>query len=375
MPHEHSTTEAPGPRILILSADIGEGHDLPARVLAEEVAARQHAAQVVVADGLAAMGRFIGALVRDNSQVVLQRAPWLYDIEYWLLSRVPLVGWLASAIGRVFGSRGLLKLIRRHEPDVVVSTYPGVTEVLGQLRVSGRLRVPVVSAITDLAGLRYWAHRGVDLHLVTHRESIEEVERIAGPGRTKWVSGLTSPAFSQPPASDVARRALGLPLEGKLVVVSGGGWAVGDLEGAARAVLRRADTTAVVLAGRDEQLRARLERAFAAEPRVRVLGFTDRMSDLLAAADAIIHSTAGLTILEAHLSGCAPISYGWGVGHIRVNNRAYVRHGLADVASSSAELDRVLERALERRPEPDRALGARPSAAASVLSLVAATPV
>lgn len=372
MPSEDSTTGARGPRILILTADIGEGHDLPARVLAQEIAERRATAHVVVTDGLAAMGRLIGAIVRDNSEVVVRRAPWLYDIQYWLLSRIPAVGRLASTVGRVFGAPGLLRLIVRHDPDVVVSTYPGTTEVLGQLRASGRLRVPVVSAITDLAGLRYWAHPGVDLHLVTHREAIAEVEQIAGTGRTTWVSGLTSRAFSDPPARDVARRALGLPLEGNLVVVSGGGWAVGDLEGAARAVLRRPGATAVVLAGRDAPTQARLKRVFVDQARVRVLGFTDRMCELLAAADAIIHSTAGLTILEAQLSGCAPISYGWGVGHIRLNNRAYVRYGLAEVAASPAELDRALDRALRRRRDPDRALGSLPSAADSVLSLVEA---
>ena len=127
-----------------------------------------------------------------------------------------------------------------------------------------------------------------------------------------------------------------------------------------------------MLTGHDEVLRSRLQRTFAGDARVRVLGFTDRMSDLLAAADAIIHSTAGLTILEAHMCGCVPISYGWGVGHIRVNNRAFVRHGLAEVASSAQELDQALDRALAQRPLPDRSLTALPSAAASVLALVSA---
>ena len=370
MQHNGTFPAGAQPRVLILSADIGEGHDLPARVLAQELEASQPQARVVVADGLKAMGKVIGAIVRDNARVVLQRAPWVFDLQYWLLTHFPPAGWLASTVGRVFGSSGLLRLIEEHDPDVIVSTYPGVTEVLGQLRGSGRISVPVVSAITDLAGLRYWAHPDVDLHLVTHQEAIDEVERIAGPGNTRWVSGLTSPAFGKPRPAQEARRALDLPLEGKLVVVSGGGWAVGDLEGATRAVLRRPGTTAVVLAGRDEVLRSRLQRTFAGDPRVRVLGFTDRMSDLLAAADAIIHSTAGLTILEAHLCGCAPISYGWGVGHIRLNNRAFVRHGLAEVASSSQELDQALDRALAQRPLPDRSLTALPSAAASVLALV-----
>ena len=58
------------------------------------------------------------------------------------------------------------------------------------------------------------------------------------------------------------------------------------------------------------------------------------MADWLAAADVLVHSTAGLTVIEAIMRGCAVISYGWGRGHIRANNRAYLSFGLADVATT-----------------------------------------
>src|SRR5204863_3037713 len=135
------------------------------------------------------------------------------------------------------GGRGLMRAIDARRPDVVVSTYPGVTEVLGSLRQRGRLAVPVVSAITDLAALRYWSHPGVDLHLVTHPESVEEVRSIAGETRVLPVRGFSSPEFTRPRERADARRALGLPAPAKLVHVSGGGWAVGDLEVAVEASL------------------------------------------------------------------------------------------------------------------------------------------
>ena len=87
------------------------------------------------------------------------------------------------------------------------------------------------------------------------------------------------------------------------------------------------------------------------------------MSDLLAAADALVHSTAGLTVLEAQIRGCPAISYGFAVGHIRVNNPAYERFGLARVARSKAELAACLREALAARPEPDGAFAKLPSPA------------
>jgi UDP-N-acetylglucosamine:LPS N-acetylglucosamine transferase len=262
-------------------------------------------------------------------------------------------------------------LIERERPDVIVSTYPGSTEVLGRLRRSGRVKVPCVSAITDLAALRWWAHPGIDLHLITHAQSRPEVDAVAGPGAdVRHVRGFTRAEFEAPPESSAARAALGLPAQVPVVVVSGGGWGVGELARAARTALAIPELTVVCLCGSNAKLRDRLQREFAGQPRVRVEGFTSRMCEWLAAADVLVHSTAGLTMLEAELCGTWAVSFGWGVGHIRVNNRAYRASGLAAVATTPAELAAALRQALvSPRPRPDWD-AALPAAADATLELV-----
>jgi UDP-N-acetylglucosamine:LPS N-acetylglucosamine transferase len=98
-------------------------------------------------------------------------------------------------------------------------------------------------------------------------------------------------------------------------------------------------------------------------------GFTERMPEWFAAADLLVHSTAGLTVLEAIMSGCGVVSYGWGLGHVRVNNEAFLRFGLAEVADSRAELEPAMRRTLAAKPVPDRSFAELPSAAAAVLRL------
>jgi UDP-N-acetylglucosamine:LPS N-acetylglucosamine transferase len=194
---------------------------------------------------------------------------------------------------RRVGSRVIDRIARRriqaflaaHPADVIVSTYPITTELFGRMRRAGFVGVPVVSAITDLAALNYWAHPGVDLHLITHPESEPEVRAIAGAGaRVEAVHGLTDLRFTTPPPRAGARAALGLAEQGRLVVVSGGGWGVGDLRGATDDALIAGASTVIILVGHNEGARARLQEAYAADPRVQVWGFTDRMVTLLAAA-------------------------------------------------------------------------------------------
>src|SRR5207302_2586515 len=99
--------------------------------------------------------------------------------------------------------------------------------------------------------------------------------------------------------------------------------------------------------------------------------FTDRLPELFAAGDALIHSTAGLTILEALMRGIPAISYGWGLGHIKLNNEAYERFGLAAVATTREQLGTALDRALATPHTPDLSFAALPSAAELVLRLYA----
>src|SRR5450755_1629477 len=353
IPAGEPDAEAKPRQVLIISADIGEGHDLPARAVASEFRDEDPDAQISIVNGLPAMGPILTKVLRENSAFMFQWLPWLFDLQYMLFMYFPPTRWLARKLLTFFGRRGLMRLIRAHDPDLIVSTYPGVTAVLGEMRRTGRLRVPCYSSITDLAGLQFWAHPGIDRHFITHPESAAEVEAIAGPGSVRWAKPPTSSAFLAARSRPEARKALGLPANGRVIAVSGGGWGVGDLAGATAAALNFEDSTVLCLCGRNDKLRAKVMTRFGDEPRLRVMGFTDRMGDILAAADVLVHSSAGLTVLEAIIRGCPFVSYGFGYGHVRASNAALERFSLAQVARRERDLEPAIARALEQHPEPD----------------------
>ncbi|MBV9798215.1 MAG: NAD-dependent epimerase/dehydratase family protein [Solirubrobacterales bacterium] len=369
IPAGEPDAEAKPRKVLIISADIGEGHDLPARAVAREFHDEDPDAQVSIVNGLPAMGKILSHVLRESSAFMFRWIPWWFDFQYRLFMELGPTRWMARRLLWIFGHRGLMRLIRAHDPDQIVSTYPGVTAVLGDLRRRGRLDVPCYSSITDLAGLYFWAHPGIDLHFITHPESTEEVEKIAGPGSVRWAKPPTSPAFLAARSRADARGALSLPAEGTVIAISGGGWGVGDLLGATEVALgAQPDATVLCLCGRNDDLRKRVARRFGDEPRLRLMGFTDRMGDVLAASDALIHSSAGLTVLEAIIRGCPVISYGFGYGHVRASNAALERFGLAQVARTQKDIGPALEHALLRRPDPDPSFARRPSTASLILN-------
>jgi hypothetical protein len=57
------------------------------------------------------------------------------------------------------------------------------------------------------------------------------------------------------------------------------------------------------------------------------------------------------------------------MGHVRVNNEAFARFGLAEVARTREELGNALVRALEASGEPDESFAELPTAASAVLGI------
>src|ERR1700722_4675799 len=91
----------PMSRVLILTASIGEGHDLPARTLAAQIAAEEPAAEVIVQEAPGVWGKPFG-IAEGVSGVIFYRALWLYDLVFWLVAGGPLhrlARWLSVKFG------------------------------------------------------------------------------------------------------------------------------------------------------------------------------------------------------------------------------------------------------------------------------------
>jgi UDP-N-acetylglucosamine:LPS N-acetylglucosamine transferase len=283
--------------------------------------------------------------------------------------------WLSSRVLYRISKRRLTALIDEHRPDVVVCTYPGVTTPLALMRMRGEMPVPVCALITDLASLHFWAHPGADLHLVSYPQSLEEIERIARGADSRVVRPPLRSTHWAPRTRSRSRAELGLDAELPLVVISGGGWGIGDLSGALAAALSIGDVQVVVVCGENRAAHQTLAARYASAARVRVLGFSHEMADLLAAADALVHCTGGVTCLEAGAHRCPVVAYGFRAGHIAHNTRAMVQHGLGEHASDAAELVAALRRAIGRERPPASAMADRQHASSAVLELAASGPV
>jgi UDP-N-acetylglucosamine:LPS N-acetylglucosamine transferase len=332
--------------VLILAASVGRGHQSAAEGLRDELLGMAPDIQVTVRNGLGASRGPLRVFLERFTRWQLTHCPVIYSFSYfigvrWTLGRQIALRVLYGAARSRLGS-----LIDAEQPDVVVSTYPGITAPLGVMRQRGQLHVPVCALVTDLASLHFWAHPGADLHLASYPESLTEIAAITNGAPARAARPPLSPAHWARRERRAARRALDLDPNLPLVLVSGGGWGLGDLQGAIEGALGVELLQVIVVCGENEPATRRLSSHYASHPQVRVLGYTHAMADLLGAANVLVHSTGGMTCLEAAAQGCPVIAYGFAHGHVRHNTQAMVRHGLIRHAKNPDELTRELRHPL-----------------------------
>jgi len=315
---------------------MGAGHDGAARELVRRLRADGQVAEM--RDFLTSPPLRIGSLLKSSYEFQMRYVAWSYDLTYRLWYLLPA---LCPPIGRFMArltGPHLLRWATDFQADVIVSTYPLTSVVLGQLRERGKLDVPAINFITDFGVHPLWTHPGLDLNLAVHPRPAALAE--AKSGRPSFATGpMVSPRFSEPQDREGTRDRLGLTPDDRAVLIVSGSWGVGDVASTYRAIAASERFVPVVVCGRDERLRERLSRI----PGGRVLGWTDDMPGLMAASDALVENAGGLTAMEALSVGLPIISFHPIAGHGKENTAEMQAAGVSRVARSAPQLLKYLE--------------------------------
>ncbi|WP_212823391.1 glycosyltransferase [Catellatospora sp. TT07R-123] len=341
-----------GSRILIVSASVGAGHNGAAKQLAARL--RERGSHVVISDLLELLpdrGRWTNHLYSTQ----LRFAPRSWGALLRLLHDPALRHLTVAAMTAATGT-ALAALSKGH--DLVVSTYPLASQVLGRLRVLGSLNAPVVTYLCDPAVHPLWIAPGVDAHLALHPDTAYRA-MSHGARQVSVCRPAVDPAFqpADPAGRREVRRRLGLP-DAPIALVVGGSWGVGRLAATARDVAATGAAVPVVACGGNHALRRRLR----AEGIGIAVGWTDQMPDLMRAADVLIHNAGGLTCHEAVASATPMITYRALPGHGADNAAALRDSGLSPWPQNRDQLRTVLTSALRRDRRPDVGFCAPPPA-------------
>ncbi len=353
---------------LMLSGSIGKGHDQLAESCADSLRAQGWATSTL--DAMRMLGKRGGSTGEKVFRSMLA-VPGLFDAFHYAGLRTG--GRLALTVDA--GARRVLvprlrDYLDRRPADLVISVF--ATGAAAASALAGQYpSMRHMVFCTDATPHRMWVHPNVDLYLVTAEVAELAVMRFRPDAKVQVVPPPVRPAFYRAPSQPKARAELRIPAAERCVLLMSGAWGLGPLAAAARA-LGDAGINVLAVAGNNARLARKLADVAARQPRVRPFGYTDRVPDLMAAADLVITSS-GDTCTEARTIGRPLLLLDVVQGHGRDNLQHELELGDAMVSSASAaDLTRCTLAALDRiKPAPTGPVRTRASWETAFLAALA----
>ena len=325
------------PKILILSASFGDGHNSAARHLAE---ALQESAEPLIADpcdlGNPRINKLLCRAYREVTTYLPRLWGWVYrSTDKQDFSRpLPFIAKTESAVAR---------LLDDFQPDLVVNTYPLYPYMVDRL-LPAQTSPPVVTVITDSIEVNAaWSRSPSDHFLITDHHTRENLLTQKIPAQKIHLTGFpVSPRFEALPT--IEPNAPVRPFD-ILFFPTARSPHLSDL---IKAALRHPDTRITVVLGRNVRRLYRkvhpLKKLFPG--RIRLKGWTRRVPELLSSHHLVIGKAGGATVHEAIAAQCPMLVHHIVPGQEEGNIELLSRFQTGSLATSATAIEDAVARLL-----------------------------
>lgn len=310
---------------------------------------------------------------------LVNRIPIIWGLGYYLLDNkifYSLVSWIRHLTNWMNGRR-LARYLHEQNYDIIITTHflaPDVISIEGKDRIRSRL----INVITDYRTHSFWVVKGVDVYVVGHNDTKNDLIRKYGiPEEKIRVLGIpVDPLFSE--HKDKVRLCAELDIRKDLftVLVGSGGFGVGPIIELVKSFKGISiPMQLLVVCGKNEPLCVETKNLEGdVGVTIKSYGFIDNMDELMEISDVIITKTGGMMSSEALSKNLPIISIASIPGQETRNFKVLVKSGVVLEAKDIKEVpgivtnlykDRGLMGSLKERIESVR----RPEAAYNIARL------
>jgi processive 1,2-diacylglycerol beta-glucosyltransferase len=278
-------------KILIFTTGFGDGHNSAARNLRDAFGSMP-GFDAEVHDPYVAVNPRASKTLQVAYNFSIQRVPVTWKAFFWLYDKTPVFDWTLPTLGNL--REALRVMLCEKKPASVITTYPVYSYLLHDLMKTGEVpRCPHFMVVTDSIVInRVWNLAPADYVLVANEPTREAMVQGGTPPEKIVVLGFpVSPRFEE-----LARRPL----------PAGPPWKILYLPSASRrtvgAVVKGLTSLPgvelTVVTGRHQHLHAFLKRLDLPANAFNLLGWTDRMPELLAESHLFIGKAGGAIVQE-----------------------------------------------------------------------------
>ncbi len=363
--------------VLFLSVAIGGGHNKAAEAIREVVMQRYPGSNCAIIDTLKYVNPVIDKIIVGSYLSTVKKTPAIYGKLYELSESADNLNDFSMTVNKLLSYR-IHSLINEFNPDIVVCTHPFALQMMSNLKSKKKVTVPVIAVLTDFVLHPLWLRDCIDAYIVAHEFMRHQmIEKGFSPDIVHSFGIPVSRNFLERTDRKQVLRELGL--DDKLtILIMGGSLGFGGVRKVFRSLLNsKSDLQIIALSGSNEKLREKLEQ-YAREShnkKVRVVGYTDRVSYYMDASDFIVTKTGGMTVAESLVKKLPILIISPIPGQEEGNANFLLNNGAAVRITSSDSIDSVLYQLLHnplrlKQMKEMAEFLAKPNAAFDILNLM-----
>lgn len=339
-------------KIMILSASTGGGHNSAANAIL--TAFSEHGTEGMIVDGIRAVSPLLDKIISDGYENSAKFTPKAYG-KLYVLTDAPYLDQEHEVITNTLLKRRLKQLIATHKPQLIIGTHPFPLMAVARLKEVGVIDIPIIAVLTDYTTHASWVKPGVDAYVVGAEDMRYLIAEEGADLSRIYPYGIpVSPEFTKPKDLDRVRMDLKLR-DCFTILLMGGSFGAGNLKDFLCELAElKGNYQIIVVAGRNVALKEKLDatvREKGYEEKVRVLGFTRQVSELMSLSDVLISKPGGLTTTEALLKQIPLVIPFYIPGQEEENVDFLLNHGLAVKTSRKLTLRVVVQGLMDN---PDR---------------------
>lgn len=322
-------------KIMILYASVGGGHFRAAdgvRAYIEENYKNKY--EVVMVDALNYTNKVIDKIVISSYVNMARYSPKLWSKIYQMGEEHYSVSNFSNAVQKLL-SQKLFNLFKEKEPDVVISTHPFITEMVASLKKKKKTSAKLAVILTDYASHRFWEMKPefVNLYFVANEEMKYSLVHSGINEAKIHVTGIpVRPEFLKKHDRKALLEEFDLEEDKPIFLVFGGGaYGMSDASVLFKSILDlKEDIQVIAIAGKSEKTRDSFKKlALESDKKVVILGFTDKVPDLMSIADFVVSKPGGLTTTEILVSNVPFVIFNPVPGQEEENSNFLTNNGAA----------------------------------------------
>lgn len=289
--------------IVILYASVGGGHFKAAEGIKNYIEQNHPECTPHLIDALKYTNKVVDKIVIKSYVNMARYSPKVWGEIYKFSEKQYSVASFSNAVQKILSLK-LLKLLKDLEPESIITTHPFITEMVASLKKHKKITAKLNVIMTDYASHKFWELKPeyVDKYFVANEEMKYGLV-YNGIERTKiFVTGIPfNPAFLEEYNKADIYKEFGLRDDIKTVLLFGGGeYGLSNVKEFLDGLLSIKEKIQVIaIAGKNKKTQKMFKKvADAHNKKVIVLGYTNKIPELMNIADLVVSKPGGLTTTE-----------------------------------------------------------------------------